>query len=112
MPIPSQIQTLIDRLNQELDETERSATLGINLVRPILSQFPQNARLTQFFAYFSNVLFFIEMSKTRQMPIIVESISQRDLGDGEIREAAEELGTLLGQVLEAKIGVRRIIERL
>ncbi|WP_199315323.1 MULTISPECIES: hypothetical protein [Oscillatoriales] len=45
MPIPSEIQDLIDRLNQELAETETDATQGLNLVRPILSQFPDNARM-------------------------------------------------------------------
>ncbi|MFB2972564.1 hypothetical protein ACE1CD_26695 [Aerosakkonema sp. BLCC-F183] len=112
MPIPSEIRELIDRINQEINETEQEATEGISLVRPILSQFPENVALTQFFAYFSSILFFVEMCRTRRLPTIVEKISDSDVTDLEIKEAGEELGTLLGQVIEAKIGVRRIVERL
>jgi hypothetical protein len=49
MPIPSEIQSLVDRLDQELGEIERKATEGLNLVRPILSNFPDNVRLIQSF---------------------------------------------------------------
>ncbi len=112
MPIPSEITAVIDRLNQELNETEQKATEGLNIVRPILSRFPENARLNQFFAYFSSVIFFVEMSRTRRIPVIVEMVSDEDITDLEITEAGEELGLLLGQVLEAKIAVIRLITRL
>lgn len=35
MPIPSEIQSLIDRLNLELEIIEREATEGENLVRQL-----------------------------------------------------------------------------
>jgi hypothetical protein len=112
MSIPAEIADIIDRLNQELKETEQEATEGINLVRPILSRFPENVALTQFFAYFSSIVFFVEMCRTRRLPMIVEKISDSDVTDLEIQEAGEDLGILLGQVIEAKIGVRIIVERL
>lgn len=43
MAIPSEIQALIDRLNQELNETEQEATEGLSLTRQNLSRFPDNA---------------------------------------------------------------------
>ncbi len=36
MPIPSEIQSLVNRLNLELETIEQEATEGLNLVRPIL----------------------------------------------------------------------------
>ena len=51
MPIPSEIKSLIERLNLELEEIEREATEGENLLRQLMSLFPKNASLIQFFAY-------------------------------------------------------------
>jgi hypothetical protein len=112
MSIPAEIGEIIDRLNQELKQTEQEATEGINLVRPILSRFPENVALTQFFAYFSSIVFFVEMCRTRRLPMILEKISDSEVTDLEIQEAGEDLGILLGQVIEAKISVRIIVERL
>ena len=112
MAIPPNLQVLIHRLNRELNEIEKEATQGLNLVRPLLSRFPENVSLSQFFAYFSSALFFAEMTKTRRIPTITEQLSTEDVTLRELQETGEELGTLLGQVLETKIAVRRLIERL
>ncbi|MBO1350196.1 MAG: hypothetical protein EBE86_023755 [Hormoscilla sp. GUM202] len=111
MPITPEIQALVNRLNQELNQTEQEATEGLNIVRPLLSRFPENDRLNQFFAYFSSVLFFVEASQTRRIQNIVESISDADVTEAEIQEPGEDLSTLLGRVLEVKIEVRLIITR-
>ena len=65
MPILPEIQTVIDRLNRELNEIERESTEGLNLTRELLSRFPDNAILTQFFASFSSLLFFVETYRRR-----------------------------------------------
>lgn len=39
MTIPEPIQSLIERLNQELDTTEQTAIQGLNLLQPFLSLF-------------------------------------------------------------------------
>ena len=49
MPIPSELQALVDRLNQELDEIEQDSTIALHLVRQRLSLFPNNEILIQFF---------------------------------------------------------------
>ena len=59
MPIPPEIQSLIDRLNLELETIEREANEGLSLVRPVLSSFPDNVRLIQFVALFNNGLLFV-----------------------------------------------------
>ena len=111
MPIPPEIPTLIDRLNRELEETEQEARVGLNLVRPFLSSFPDNAILTRFFASLNNTLLFVEISR-RRIQITVNRILGADVSAENILEAGEDLGTELGRVLEAKISVKRIIARL
>lgn len=111
MAIPLPLQQLIDQLNSELDESEQQATEGLNLVRGLLSRFPNNALLIQFFAYLNTVIIFVENFR-RRIQIILAAISTDEVTATEIQEIGEELGTLLGQVLETKIEVRRIITRL
>ncbi|MFB2918965.1 hypothetical protein [Aerosakkonema funiforme] len=111
MPIPSEIQALIDRINGELDETERDAIAGLNLVRQRLSLFPENEILVQFFAALSNILFFVEINRGR-ISNLVEQISPNDVPDRVIQDAGEDLGSILGMVLEAKINANQLKNRL
>lgn len=74
MPIPADIQILINHLNQELDETEQEATEGLNLVRGVISLFPENVILIQYFAYFNTAILFVETSR-RQIQTTIEIIS-------------------------------------
>ena len=111
MPIPSEIQSLVDRLDRELGEIEREATEGLNLVRPILSNFPDNVRLIQFMAFFNNGLLFVEISG-RRIEAIVERLKAPDVTTEEIQESGEDLSMLLGQALEAKIRGERILNLL
>ncbi len=98
-------------MNQELEQTKSDVTEGLNLVRPILSLFPENVKLIQFFAFFNNSLLFIEISQ-RRIEATVDRISAPDVTIEEIQNAGEDLGTLLGWVLETKILGRRIISIL
>lgn len=110
MPIPSNIQALVNRLNQELNETGQEATKALNVVRPMLSLFPDNAILVQYFAYINAALLFVETSR-RQVQAIVETMPSK-ASVAEIQEAGEDLGTLVGCVIETKLGVKRIINLL
>ncbi|MCL1466264.1 hypothetical protein [Argonema galeatum] len=109
--IPSEIQALIDRLNQELAQIEREATEGLNLARPILSRFPDNVILIGSFATLNNALFFVDNSR-RRIQITVESISPENVPASVIQEAGEDLAELQGRIMEAKIRVSRIVNRL
>lgn len=79
--------------------------------RELLSQCPSNAILTQYFAYFNTALIFVETSRG-QIQIAVETLSPTDVPDKVIQNAGQDLGTLLGRVLEVKLRVRRLIDRL
>ncbi len=111
MAIPSEIIALIDRLSEEFNQTEQAATEALNLVRRNLSFFPNNVILTQYFAYLNAVFFSVETYRS-QVQATVEIISPNDVPFAVIQEAGEDLGMLLGRVLETKIAVRGILERL
>jgi len=111
MAIPSEIQALIDRLNQEMNETEQEATEGLTLTRQNLSRFPDNAILIQFFASFSNLLMFVDLYR-RRVQATVEELEETDVPSDLIQEVGEDLATILGQVLEAKINANRLKSRL
>jgi len=111
MTISSEIQALIERLNQELAQIEREATDGLNLATPILSRFPDNVILIGSFATLNNALFFVDNSR-RRIQITVESISPENVPASVIQEAGEDLAELQGRILEAKIRVSRIVKRL
>ena len=107
MSIPPEIQSLIDRLNLELEIIEREATEGENLVRQLMSLFPNNALLIQFFAYWQTTRFFVVNARKR----IDEAREQ--LEESEIvSELGADLATLLGEVIETKIRSRAILDRL
>lgn len=107
MPITPEFAELINRLNQELNQTEQQTTRGLNQTKNLLSQFSDNAILTQYFAYFSTVLFLVENSRIKIQAAIEVAASGAD-----IQTAGEDLAALLGQVLEAKLRVERFVDYL
>lgn len=110
MSIPSEIQTLVDRLNQELNDTEQYATAALNLVRQRLSLFPDNEILMQFFGTLNNILLFAEINRGR-IQSIVDRISPNDVPTEIVREAGEDLGLILGRVLEVKMNANQLRTR-
>ncbi|MCT7991386.1 hypothetical protein [Laspinema olomoucense] len=109
--IPDKIESIFERITQELENTEQAATQGLTLVRALLFQFVNNALLIQYFAYLNAVLVFVKTSK-RQTQTTVEAMSPADVPPEVIEEAGEDLGTLLGPVVETKIEVKQILNRL
>ena len=112
MPIPSEINALADRLNQELNQLEQEATEGVAIARNILDSFPNNARLIQFFAVFNNTIFFVETERRRIRSIVENLSGSESTTYEEIQEAGEDLASELGRVLEAKIAVSNLKNRL
>ena len=111
MSVNPEIRELINRLNQELKELEQKTTEGIDLVRVPLSQFPENTILVQFFAYLSNVLFFVNNYRER-IKSTLELLSVNQLAQEERQEIGERLSAMLGVILETKIRVENIVNRL
>jgi hypothetical protein len=65
----------------------------------------------QFFAYLSNVLFFISNYR-QEISITLELLSVAEVTMDEIDEAGQRLSTMLGVVLENKMRVESIVNRL
>ncbi len=112
MTIPPEINSIVESLNQELDEIEQIAIAGQNLARVILDKFPSNARLIQFFATFSNALLFAEVEKRRIKSIIENISSLKIVTEEDKREVGEDLSSEMGRILETKSLIINLKERL
>lgn len=111
MSIPPEIKTLIDRLKQEIQVIEEDVKEGLNIIQPIISSFPNNVVLIQFFASLSNNLLYVQILR-RRIQIIENRLSSVDATNDEILEVTEDLGMELGKAIEAKISIRQILNRL
>ena len=111
MDISEDLNQLIERLYLELEEINENVTEGIDIVRPLLSQFPENTLLVQFFAYLNNVFFLVNNYKER-IQSAVSLLSLPNVTAAESQEAGQDLSTMLGVVLETKMRVNIIVKRL
>ncbi len=108
MSVPSKIASLIEQLNLELSQIEQLAMNGLNLVKLILSRFPDNARMIELFAVLTNILLFVEISM-RRIQFTVDTISSPNLSAEVIQEVGEDLSEMLGRALENKMLAGRIV---
>ena len=111
MPIPPEIQRIIDQINRDLNEIERDANQGIEIVNRLLSQFPGNDYLSRAFTRFGNQIFFIEMTK-RRIRFCLENLSIEDVSEDIIQENGEYLSEISGQVLDYKQEVNSLKNQL
>lgn len=103
---PSEIQSLIDLLNQELDQIEREADEGINIAKLLLSRFPNNVKLIGLLTTLDNALFFVDNFRKR-IRATFEKISSTEALAEAIQAAGEDLSEFLGRVLESKMLVSK-----
>ncbi len=111
MTIPSDLQSLFSRLNDELRLLEQIATDGLNKLRPILNNFPNNDILVSFFGSLNNVLFLVEVYE-RRIEALSDLFLDNDVTRDTIQEVGEELGDLLGRMIETKVQVQGIVNRI
>lgn len=111
MSLRSEIKELINRLNQELNQLEQNTAEALNLVRLPLAQFPENTLLIQFFAYLSNILFFIEQYRQRIQRSIT-LLSDTSISVEAVQEIGEDLSAMLGDIIEATEEVNSLVRRL
>lgn len=111
MTIPVEIIALVNQLYQEIEQVEQLAIDGLNLIRPILFNLPDNLKLLQAFAFLNSVTLAVSTYR-KQISTIVENITPLETTDITIQEAGEDLSTLLGVILEAKIRLSRVIDEL
>ncbi|MFB2833852.1 hypothetical protein [Floridanema evergladense] len=111
MTIPSELNALIERLDQELNIIEREATEGLNRARLKLGLYPDNTVLIQIFATLNNYVLFGEIVRRRsdysRLILATDTVTNE-----QIQEIGEDLSELLGRVLEGKIIVNRAKNQL
>ncbi|RMF23387.1 MAG: restriction endonuclease subunit S [Cyanobacteria bacterium J083] len=98
-------------MKQEIQVIEEDVKEGLNIIQPIISSFPNNVVLIQFFASLSNNLLYVQILR-RRIQIIENRLSSVDATNDEILEVTEDLGMELGKAIEAKISIRQILNRL
>ena len=111
MSLPSNINALIKRLDHEIDRLEDELSQSIGLIRYRINLFSENIILIQLFATLNNYILFAKNTRGR-ISEIERYLSKEDLSNDELQEAGEDLSEQLGRVLEAKIIVNNIKERL
>lgn len=111
MTIPSEILATIETLDRELNQIENEATKGLSIMRELLPRFSENLVLIQLLATLNNSLLFRDNVK-RRIQLTVDSISSPLVAPEVIQEAGEDLGELLGRVVETKILVSRAVRIL
>ena len=112
MPLPSNFNTLVERINQELNNLDHELYQAIELIRERLILFPGNIISMQLFVTFNNYALFTENTKRRIQEILKYLAVNETLSDRDIQEAGEDLSEQLGRILEAKIIVNNIKIRL
>jgi hypothetical protein len=111
MSTPPELTEIVNQLNREFNQTETDALEGLSLVRTLLSRFPDNDILIQFFASFSNILLFVQTYR-QQVQVMVARVLPDEADRAVVQATGEELSTLMGRVLEVKINVSRLKSRL
>jgi hypothetical protein len=102
MSTPPESNALIKRFNNELDWIEGKATEGLELTRIVLELFPENPTLVRMFAFLNNVIFFVNIQRSR-LQIIVNEINVIDVTTyEEFQEIAGKLDSELDRILETK----------
>lgn len=112
MEIPSELNALIDRLKQELNQIEQQSAVGLNFAKISLERFPDNSVLIDLFAFLNASLFYAQRTRTiieerLNYLAIIDRITER-----EIPEAGEEFSIELGRAIETRLRVINIIQRL
>jgi len=111
MTIPSQISQVIAALDRELNLIELNANKGLDRLRNLLMIFPDNLVLIKLLSTLNNSLLFGDNTR-RRIQITIDNISNPLVSEDLITQAGEDLGELLGRVIETKILVIQAVETI
>jgi hypothetical protein len=111
MSIPSDLRPLVDELYRVLDDTERQATLGLLALRKVMSLFPTNEILMQYFSSLTNFQFCIAGVRL-QAENIVGNILLANVPDEDVQKAGDYLAALLHIAPESKLLIDKVVNKL
>jgi hypothetical protein len=110
MPLPSELTALVERLDREIDLVESDAREAIEIGIDLLNRFPDNFTLIQLVAFLNTSQFY---AKAREINYgVVWKASSANPTPANLQEAGEDLSIELGRILETKIRVMRVKNRL
>jgi hypothetical protein len=112
MTLPSSLNPLFEQLDNELNTLQNDLSRAIELTRIRINLFPDNTASIQLFAILSNYSLFMENTRKQIREIVQYLTNQDNLSEQDIHEAGEDLSEQLGRVLEAKMVVSNIKNRL
>jgi hypothetical protein len=112
MTLPSNFNSLVEQINNELNNLDRELSQAIELVRERITLFPNNVISIQLYASLNNYALFGENTRRRVQETLQYLTINQSLSDQDIQEAGEDLSEQLGRLLEAKIVVSNIRIRL
>jgi hypothetical protein len=112
MAIPGNLNKLFKQINDELESLEQELSEATGLIRERIVLFPENIISIQIFANLSSYSVFIQNTKRRIQDTLRYIHDNEKISNQYIQEAGEDLSEQLGRVLEAKIVIVTIKNRL
>lgn len=111
MPLPSELTALVERIDRELDRLESDGREAIKIGTYLLNRFPDNFTLIQLMAFLNTSLFYADRARN-QIRERVESVDRSEPTPANLQEAGEDISIELGRILETKIRVTQVKNRL
>jgi hypothetical protein len=112
MALPSHFNDLVQKLDIELDELNGILTQSISIIRERINLFPENIILMQLYSSLNNYFLFAQNTQRRIQEATQYLSVNENISEENIREFGEDLSEQLGRIIEAKIVVSTIKNRL
>jgi hypothetical protein len=112
MTLPPNFNDLVQQIIIELNELNSDLTQSIRIVRERLNLFPENIILMQLYSTLNNYVLFTQNTQRRTQEAIQYFAINKNVSEENIREFGEDLSEQLGRIIEAKIVVNTIRNRL
>ncbi len=112
MALPSNFNDLVRQIGIEMDELNSVLTQSIRIVRERINLFPENIVLMQLYSTLNNYALFAQNTQRRTQEAMQYLAATENISEENIREFGEDLSEQLGRIIEAKIVVNSIKNRL
>jgi hypothetical protein len=112
MTLPSNFNDLVQKISLELNALDIVLSQSIRIVRERINLFPENMALMQLYATLNNYALFAQNTQRRTQEAIQYLANGESMAEENIREFGEDLSEQLGRIIEAKIVVNTIKNRL
>jgi hypothetical protein len=112
MALPANFSVLFQQISSELNELDRDLTQAIRIVRERINLFPENIILMQLYSTLNNYTLFAHNTQKRIQETLRYLTTNESISEDDIQELGEDLSEQLGRILEAKIVVNTIKNRL